>query len=104
MTNDKALTVHAVFDTRATADLAIEHLVQQLGIERTDIFVEAEGSQNTSGTVVSGGDTPDDRASSEQSEPQLKGRIKVSADVRLDGADATEAAFRELGASDVRAR
>jgi len=104
MTDDKALTVHAVFDTREMADLAIEHLVQHQGIDRTDVFVEADGPQNTSGTRASGADVPDEQSDSGQSAPHLRGLIKVSADVRLNEVDATVGALRKLGAIDVSAR
>lgn len=44
MPNDTK-TILATFDTREAADAAMEHLVQQQGVERPDIFVQARVGQ-----------------------------------------------------------
>ncbi len=49
-------TIVASFATRREADLAIEHLVQQHGIDRTDVFVGAPGEANSAGTKAAGAD------------------------------------------------
>ena len=49
-------TITATFNTRRQADLAVEHLVQEHGIERTNIFVVAEGPENSAGNSVGGVD------------------------------------------------
>lgn len=48
--------ISAQFRTRAEADMAIEHLVQEYGIESHFIYAEPAGEDNSSGTQVSGGD------------------------------------------------
>jgi len=73
-------TIEQVFDTREEADLAIEHLVQEHGIERTDIFVETEGESNSSGRSVSGGDFAT-KLEEGRSDPKLGGGIRVSVDI-----------------------
>lgn len=42
MTDVAGATIRATFPTRRQADLAVEQLVQQLGVEQTDIFVTPE--------------------------------------------------------------
>lgn len=39
-------TIVANFDTRRDAETAVEHLVQEHGIDRADIFVRAPGAAN----------------------------------------------------------
>ena len=56
MTDRKTATIYGDFNTREAADRAIEHLVQELGIDRTDVFVQAKDGANTAGTAPSGGD------------------------------------------------
>ena len=38
--------------TREQAELAVEHLVQEHGFERTDIFVSPEGDDNSAGETA----------------------------------------------------
>jgi hypothetical protein len=38
--------IRATFATRAEADLAVEHLVQQHGIARPDIFIQSTTADN----------------------------------------------------------
>ncbi len=42
-------TIERTFATREKAELAVEHLVQEHGFERTDIFVAADGADNSAG-------------------------------------------------------
>ena len=98
-------TLKASFETRREAEMTIERLVQEFGIERSDIFVAAEGSENSAGEQKAGSDTeagspsPDDRF-----DASLKGRISVS--VNMDDDDhavRVRSAFAEFGAEDVAA-
>ncbi len=98
-------TLKGNFDTRREADMTIERLVQEFGIERTDIFVFAEGSENSAGEEKAGSDTeagspsPDDR-----DDAALKGSITVSVDIENDDEAAeVRSAFAEFGAEDVGA-
>lgn len=47
----------ATFSTREGADLAVEHLVQEHGVDPLAIFVEAVGDDNSVGADRSGGDS-----------------------------------------------
>lgn len=100
MSDTSTKTITATFSTREAADLAIERLVQKLGVDRADIFVQTSGSHNSSGTKISGGDaeTVDEDA---QGDGSLLSDIEVSADVAADQEESVLAAFNELGATDV---
>jgi hypothetical protein len=102
MSDTSTKTIIATFSTREAADLAVEHLVQKLDIDRADIFVQTSGSDNSSGTGISGGDaaTVDEEARADAS---LSSDIEVSADVAADQEGAVRAAFDELGATKLAA-
>lgn len=95
--------IKGIFETRREADMAVEHFVQQMGIERTSIFVEPEGSANSVGTEVAGADAKREEPSPEPSgdEAALNGRIVVSLDSDDAGAGEIEAVFREFKAAEV---
>ena len=92
-------TLKTTFATRREAELAVEHLVQQHGFERTDIFVAPEGSENSAGEEISGSD----RAAAEPSvesrtDGALNGRIEVSVDLQDDAQAAViRDVFEEMG-------
>lgn len=102
MSDGSNKTIVATFETRRDADLAVEHLVQKLGIERTDIFVRAAGTSNSSGVRPSGGDAP---AANEEGrdDAKLGDEIEVSADVASDQTTALQRAFGDFGALRVTA-
>jgi hypothetical protein len=87
----------ANFDTRSAADLAIEHLVQEHGVARTDIMVDAEGAANSSGTKRSGADAAPAADDGPHGLPKLRGAIRVT--VRSDASrrKVIEAALQEAG-------
>ena len=101
MSDNATTTISAVFQTREAADYAIEHLVQQHGLNRADIFAEAQGDDSTAGTRPSGGDA---NKGDTPSEPALQGAVKVSADASRDTADLVRATFQEMGGQDITAR
>lgn len=47
-------TIKALFPGRREVELAVEHLVQEYGVERTDIFIEPAGSKNSAGDEPAG--------------------------------------------------
>jgi hypothetical protein len=101
MADDSVKTIRGLFATREGADLAMEHLSQEQGINRADIFVQAADSRNTAGTAPSGGDS----ASGDDTEPRrdgaLQGEIEVSADISADKLVKAEQVFRQAGARQV---
>jgi hypothetical protein len=97
------ITLTASFATRREADMTIERLVQEQGIERTDIFVVAVGDDNTVGEEVAGADAVAAEPSREaRDDAALNGQVTVSVDVEDDDrADEIRGAFAEFDATDV---
>jgi len=93
----------AKFDTRREAEMTVERLVQQFAIERTDVFITAEGDQNTAGVDEAGSDTEAGEPSPEsRDDAALAGRIVVSVDIEDESlADEVRSAFAEFNADAV---
>ena len=69
------------FATRRDAELAVEHLVQEMHIERADIFIRASGAANSAGTEKAGADVESGHPGVRtEGTPELKGPIEVSVD------------------------
>lgn len=98
-----ARTITGLFDTRREAEMAVERLVQEHGMDRNRVQAYAAGEENSSGTEVSGADAAD-AAAGEPVEGVRRDRIIVSADVGDDEADMVSDAFRECGAEEIEAR
>lgn len=98
-----SMTLAATFDTRRQADMVVERLVQGYGVERTDIFVSAEGVANSAGETIAGADTAAGAPSAEErNDAALDGRISVSVDIGNDAvADEIRATFSEFGAQNL---
>lgn len=97
-------TIIGTFSTRQAVELAVEHLVQEYGLERTDIFVEPASSDNTAGERRSGGDADSAVDHKADQKAALNGMLLVSVDINEDERDAVEKAFRDAGAMDVTFR
>lgn len=98
-------TIVASFATRREADLAVERLVQQHGIEPTDVSVTAPGRANSAGTKAAGADTESGHPGVTKSgRPQLAGPVEVSVGCHAHKAERVEAAFREAGAMKMKAQ
>jgi hypothetical protein len=96
MADDSTVTICASFSTREAADLAVEHLVQQQGISRPDIFVQAATGENTSGSRASGGDASHEDGT--RHDGALDGDIEVSVDIVADQIAAVQRIFGDVGA------
>jgi hypothetical protein len=103
MSDSSSKTIIATFETREAADLAVEHLVQQVGVDRADIFVQPVGQDNSSGSDISGGDAPAVNEDG-RGDAQLSGEIEVSADISANKTAALHRAFGDLGALRVTAK
>jgi hypothetical protein len=91
-------TVVARFETRRDAEIAVEHLVQEHGIERADIFIHAAGNANSSGTRPAGADVESGHPGVEkQGAPKLKGAVEVSVDCHGEDRKVVERVFKEAG-------
>ncbi len=96
MADDSTTTIRATFETRAAADLAVEHLVQQHGISRPDIFVQSASRENTAGSKPSGGDASHEGGA--RQDGAFEGEIEVSADIAADQVAAVQRSFGDAGA------
>lgn len=93
-------TLEGKFDTRRDAEMAVERLVQEHGIDRKAVFVSPEGSANSAGDEQAGADTAGTSpTSSDRSDAALEGRIVVSVEVADDAAaQKVKAALAEFDA------
>lgn len=98
MADDSTTTITAVFETREAADLAVEHLVQQHGIARPDIFIQSASTTNTAGSTPSGGDVVS-RSVGTRIDAPLEGETQVSADINSNIIPAVQRTFGDVGAS-----
>lgn len=95
-------TIIGEFDTRRGAELAVEHVVQECGVPRTDVFVQPVGDANTSGTRPAG---PDAKAApAPEGHQKLEGRIEVSVDFHGDAPEKIADALKSAGAKAVRTK
>jgi hypothetical protein len=98
-------TVVAYFDNRRDAELAVEHLIQERGIERTDIFLQAQGQANTAGVRAAGADVESGHPGVEKrGSPKLDGEIELSVDCHGTEQDRVLKTLKETGATRVRSR
>lgn len=91
-------TIERRFATRAEAENAIELLVQQHGLERSDIFVAADGPDNSAGEAISSGDASAP-LEEERDDAALYSPVLVSIDVNDDA----KVAFVERALAEARA-
>jgi hypothetical protein len=91
VTDESTITIRARFRTREAADMVVEHLVQQVGISRPDIFIQSASDQNTNGTSSSRGDV-------DRLDAPHEGEIEVSADIAASQIPAVQQSFGNAGA------
>ena len=102
MADDSSTTIRATFKTREAADVAVEHLVQQLGISRPDIFIQSATDRNTAGSEPSGGDASHEQGA--RSDASLEGEIEVSAHIASSQIAAVQRSLGDAGAIRVSSR
>lgn len=72
----------ATFDTRREAEMTVERLVQELGLDRAAIFLSTEGDDNTAGKIHAGSDNEAGKPSAAaRADAALNGGIVVTVDV-----------------------
>ncbi len=96
-------TLTAKFDTRREAEMTVERLVQDFGIERTDIFIVTDGDENSAGEIKAGSDTEAGTPSPEdRDDAALNGKITVSVDLEDDAlASKVKDAFHDFDGQSV---
>jgi hypothetical protein len=97
-------TVIGHFSTRRDAELAIEHVVQEHGVARNDVFVQAAGADNSAGTRAAGADRESGHPGVEKhGSPELKGDVEVSVDCHdVAKARAVKVAFEQAGGHEIK--
>ncbi|CCD89376.1 conserved protein of unknown function [Bradyrhizobium sp. ORS 285] len=92
-------TIIGHFATRREAELAVEHLVQDHGIDRTDVSVQAPGVANSAGSEAAGADVESGHPGvDKQGAPELEGEIEVSVECRGEPPSELESILKEAGA------
>ena len=96
-------TLNATFERRREAEMTVERLVQEHGLNRADIFVVAAGDENTAGEEQAGSDTEaGDPSPAPRGDAPLNGAVTVSVDIEDDAEVAkVREAFGEFEAADV---
>jgi hypothetical protein len=96
------VTIIGEFDTRRSAELAVEHVVQECGVPRSDVFVQPVGGANTAGTRAAGADAK--AAPKPEGHQRLEGPLEVSVDFHGDDSEKISRALKSAGATVVRTR
>lgn len=97
-----AKTITAKFSTRRDAELAVEHLVQEYGIDRADIFLAAPQGGNSAGSRAAGADVESGHPHVQKSgSPALAGDIELSVDLNDDREATIRRALDDAGATGV---
>lgn len=93
-------TITRKFHTRHDAELAVEHVVQDCGVPRGDVFIRPEGAANTAGTRPAGAEA----APTPEAYQKLEGSLEVSLDFHGDDPERIAAALKSTGAKVVRTK
>ena len=89
----------ATFETRREAELVIERLVQEFGVDRAAVRVGPDGDNNSAGEAISGSDRKAaDPSVEERHDGALESRIRVSVDLDEAAASDVRRTFDEFGA------
>jgi hypothetical protein len=96
-------TITGTFPTRREVEIAVEHLVQDYGIERSDVFIQPVSDANSAGEAVTGADAESGHATdtTDAEGAAYNGALLVSVDMNEDEGEAVEKAFRDAGATNV---
>ncbi len=95
-----AMSLSADFDTRRDAEMAVEHIVQEDGLDRQAVQIAPVSDENSAGVRVAGSDTEDGHEKpGTTGEPALTGRIRVSVETDDAAADKVLASLADYGGS-----
>lgn len=97
-------TIVARFETRRDAEIAVEHLVQEYAVARTDIFIRAKGESNSAGVKAAGADVESGHRPQERGSPQLGGEIEVSIDCHGSEPQVVRKALEAAGSRSIKAQ
>ena len=95
-------TITALFAQRRDAEMAVEHLVQEHGIDRSAVQIMAASVANSAGTEVAGGDVEGGQEKTgTDGGPALAGKIRVSAKVDQTQTDAVVTSFEAYDGTEI---
>jgi hypothetical protein len=94
-------TINGSFQSRRDAEMAVERLVQEFALERTDIFISADGEENSAGPARAGSDNESaGPGHGDRDDGAHGGTVIVSVDVNDETlATRVSAAFDEFNAT-----
>jgi hypothetical protein len=97
-------TVSGQFSSRRDAELAVEHVVQEHGIDRDDVFIQPMGGANSAGSRAAGSDVQNGHLGAKTgANPALNGAVEVSVDCHeVTKARAVRVAFEQAGGHEIR--
>lgn len=93
-------TIIGEFETRRGAELAIERIVQELGIARDDVTVRPVGDENSAGTKTAGSDAKTMPAP--EGREKLEGLVEVLVKSGSAGSQSIVDAMKTAGSVNVR--
>lgn len=94
--------ITAIFRTRADAELAVEHLAQEYGIDPAFIYVEPVAEENSAGMEPSGGDHAGGAPShGDRPDAPLRGAIQVTVPVEHESLERLTKALTDAGGRDI---
>lgn len=89
--------VRATFATRRDAELAVEHLVQEHGMDPADITILPSGDANSAGSKAAGGDVESGHPGvKKRGAPELSGDIEIRIDCSDDRREVIQAALEQV--------
>lgn len=92
----------AEFDTRRDAEMTVEHLTQEHGIDPKAISIVPVTSQNSAGTQMVGSDNENGQdKGGEAPSPALAGRLRVSVEADDSQAEKVLESFATYGGKSV---
>ena len=95
-------TITGLFKTRREAEMAVERMVQEHGLDRSGIEITSATAENTTGTKPAGGDLEDgEEKTATVGSPALAGEVQVSASVNAAQAAVVAESFTSNGATSI---
>jgi hypothetical protein len=95
-------TIIGEFATRREAELAVDHLVQECGVPRSDVFVQPVGRANSARTHAAAADVK--VAPWPEGQQKLDGALEVSVDFHGDDPKKIADVLHSTGAKAVRTK
>ena len=93
----------ALFSSRREVDLAVEHLVQEHGIERGAIFLEPVGEAGSTGIRTAGADEASGAPGTERrTDAPLHGEIRLTVAAKDGDRMVLDRALHEAGGQQIR--